>query len=538
MAQHVFATDHLLSYFLSDPHIVQSSGSVSISQSKDDGFVSRTPAVNFYASVSSRESAVPRSAPLGSASSSSSSLSSMAATLVSGGPIMPRYHQNDASRRPSLSPPSMSPISPAATMGTPQENLMLPPPPRHPTDQAEAERRIQHVAWLNQVNAMAVMNQQQVIVTSSYALAPVTVYPPPHSTQATQSQTQQESEERRARRLARNRESARQSRRRKKENLARLSTMVNNLQAEIELERRLRLNEMEFNLQKLRQKAIVEIENKTIDLSIPVANTITEDILGFELIKDMLDSFGPNCTIRQNCTSFQFSALKQLMLPKYQVFILWLTMQQEGFFTAGKEEKLKVDPSKAFGRLSSKQIGEEITTKWKKALPTTSLKNQNHLSDSQQIYEEDERYIKAGPDEPNRLWPLLCFELSISVDQEEKLLQLFRAARESKTLPTNRSEMCDAAKMLGNIKYGLLNHGQSTAGRCENLYLSTLRPNQSAKFLNWYSKNSDRILSASSDSRQDLGLEKEKPCTLSGLCKKLEDVLTITKHEETPNFAT
>jgi hypothetical protein len=521
-----FHTDHLLSYFLGDPHIVQSSGSVPISPSKDDGFVARTPAVNFYAAVSYKDSTVPRSAPLGSASSSSSSLSSMAATLVSGGPIMPRYHQHDAGRRPSLSPPSMSPISPAATMGTPQENLMLPPPPRHSNDPAEVERRKQHVAWLNQVNAMAVMNQHQVIVSSSYALAPAPVYPPPHS--ALSAQTQQESEERRAKRLARNRESARQSRRRKKENLARLSSMVNNLQAEIELERRVRLNEMEMNLQTLRQEAIAEMEDKIIGLSSQVTDEIQEDVAGFELIRDIFDSLGPNCTIRQNCTSFQFTALKQLMLPRYQVFILWLTLQQEGFFTAGKEEKIKVDPTKAFGRLSSKQIGEEITTKWKKSLPK-SLKDQNQ-------YDEDERYMKAGPNEPMRFWPLLCFELSISVDQEEKLLQLFRGSRESKTLPSCRSHMYDASKMLANIKCGLLNHGQSTAGRCENLYLTTLRPSQTAKFLDWYSKNSSRLLSNSESSRQIPSLEIEKTCSLSGLCKRIEDVLTITKNEPTPNF--
>jgi hypothetical protein len=86
-------------------------------------------------------------------------------------------------------------------MGTPQEMLMLPPPPRNPADQSEIERRQQHIAWLNQVNAMAMMNQQQVVV-APYTLVPTSVYPPP----VQQQQPPQESEERRAKRLARNRD--------------------------------------------------------------------------------------------------------------------------------------------------------------------------------------------------------------------------------------------------------------------------------------------------------------------------------------------
>ncbi|KAI2501710.1 hypothetical protein MHU86_12716 [Fragilaria crotonensis] len=164
--------DHLLSYFLGDQHALQSQRSFGgVAEPQSLTSVTRTPAVHFYGSSSSKGSKVPRAAPLGSASSSSSSLSSMAATLVSGGPVLHQYHQHPNHRPANTSPPSISPISPAATMGTPQEMLMLPPPPRNPTDQSEVERRRQHVAWLNQVNAMALMNQQQQQVPA-YALAP------------------------------------------------------------------------------------------------------------------------------------------------------------------------------------------------------------------------------------------------------------------------------------------------------------------------------------------------------------------------------
>lgn len=463
----------------------------------------RTPAVQFYASSSSKGSTVPRAAPLGSASSSSSSLSSMAATLVSGGPVLHQFHHHPSHRPPSTSPPSISPISPAATMGTPQEMLMLPPPPRNPADQSEIERRQQHIAWLNQVNAMAMMNQQQVVV-APYTLVPTPVYPPP----AQQQQPPQESEERRAKRLARNRESARQSRRRKKENLARLSAMVNGLQGEIEEERRLKLNDMEDNLQELRRDAIEKLPN---------------DVVNHESICELLDTLGPNCMIRQNCTSFQYLALRQLMLPKYQVFILWLTIRPEGFFTAGKEDRIKVDPTRAIGRLSSKQIGEDISNSWKKELP----KVDKNAPCRDELLDADDRALKSGPDEPSRLWPLVCYELSISVDQEEKLLNFFKSARESPTLAADRSDMSDATKMVSNMKRGILNHGQSTAGRSENLFLSTLSPDQSAKYFKWYAQNADRVKRTPPAAFIKKEPVETKESSLSDLCKRLHDVLRI-----------
>lgn len=512
--------DHLLSYFLGDHQAAQAqasghfNGSTGLRESnsnvapKQGGRSSRTPAVHFYAS--SKESGVPRAAPLGSASSSSSSLSSMAATLVSGGPVLHHYHAVAPRPCSAISPNmSISPISPAVAMGTPQEMLMLPPPPRNPTESSEIERRQQHIAWLNQVNAMAIMNQQQqaVVLPQHYgaALAPGPVFPPP----VAELRPQQESEERRAKRLARNRESARQSRRRKKENLARLSAKVNGLQGEIEVERRLKLNEMEQNLQKLRRGAIQQLP---------------DDDAEREAVRELLDEFGPNGTIRQNCTSFQYSALRQLMLPKYQVFILWLTLQRESFFTAGKEERAKTDSSRAIGRVSSKQIGEEITSTWKKSQP----KEGKNSPTEEEMMDAEDRALKTGTDEAERMWPLFCFEMSISVDQEEKLLNFHKGAQESPTLATDRTEMSDATKMVTNMKQGILNHGQSTVGRSENMFLTTLSPTQSANYFKWYAENGDRRKQTTPAPcvKQEASDNKENN-SIGDLCKRLHEVLLI-----------
>lgn len=60
-------------------------------------------------------------------------------------------------------------------------------------------------------------------------------------------------------------------------------------------------------------------------------------------------------------------------------------------------------------RASSKQLGEEITNNWKS-------KEQSQID-----VDGGGALTCQGLDAP-RMWPLLCYELSISVDQEERLL--------------------------------------------------------------------------------------------------------------------
>jgi hypothetical protein len=545
-----FRIDHLLSYFLgesqaSQPTNAAYSGSQNLTVAPGPQRMAPfTPAVQFYGSSSSKGSHPPPVAPLQSSSSSSSSLSSMAATLVNGGPVLHQYHQAQQAMRQysssntskNNSPPStnVSPISPAATMGTPQEMLMLPPPPRNYGDggaKSEAERQ-QHLAWLSQINTMAMMNrhlpptpqdpqQQQPGMMMQppphyhgAPLAPTPVFHPPHHLQQTASPAAAESEERRARRLARNRESARQSRRRKKEHLARLSKQVNGLHEAIEEERRHQLGDMEENLQKLRYQAIQQLALSQQAVTDPTS-LITPTREG---IRELLDGLGPNCAVRQNCVSFQYSALKQLMLPKYQAFILWLTLQDENFFGAGKEEKAKN------ARVSSKQIGEELTNEWKMS-PATA---ERAMSPTNPADDDDgAMMLQARADEAARLWPLFCFEISISVDQEDKLLNFHKRAQE--LAAKDRSEMSDATKMVMNMKKGILNHCQSTVGRSENIFSGTLSPTQSAAYFKWYTDNAELLKNrpALADKLEAPPATDKGEMSISNLCKRLTQVLTL-----------
>eukprot|EP00545_Synedropsis_sp_CCMP1620_P013651 CAMPEP_0119023928 /NCGR_PEP_ID=MMETSP1176-20130426/30920_1 /TAXON_ID=265551 /ORGANISM="Synedropsis recta cf, Strain CCMP1620" /LENGTH=592 /DNA_ID=CAMNT_0006979095 /DNA_START=1 /DNA_END=1779 /DNA_ORIENTATION=+ len=546
--------DHLLSYFLGgEAHgghggatYTSSNHNVSITP-RSHRMTPSTPQVQFYA-TSTKGSHPPPAAPVQSASSSSSSLSSMAATLVTGGPVLHQYHhgahaaisshQQQSNGMYNTTSPlmNMSPISPAATMGTPQEMLMLPPPPRHnDISKSEAERQ-QHIAWLNQINAMAMMNrqgQQQVPPQhqqphlmqpphyhsgGTAQLAPTPIFHPPNNNQQQQG-PQVESEERRARRLARNRESARQSRRRKKDNLARLSKQVNGLHEAIEDERRHQLSLMEENLQKLRFQAIRKLALVQSSEDGPEAPSLAPSREG---IRELLDNLGPNCAVRQNCVSFQYSALKQLMLPKYQAFILWLTLQDEDFFAAGKEQKAKNT------RVSSKQIGEELTNQWKKSPVTAGNISPTNSEDA------TDGALQARADEAARLWPLFCFEMSISVDQEDKLLAFHKRAQELGA--KDRAEMSDATKMVMNMKKGILNHCQSTVGRSENIFSGTLNPSQSAAYFKWYTDNAELLRSrpaaaaaaaAPVVTKEAVDSGNKGEISISDLCKRLTQVLTL-----------
>merc|ERR1712232_1457792 len=115
--------------------------------------------------------------------------------------------------------------------------------------------------------------------------------------------------------------------------------------------------------------------------------------------------------VRRAVVDFQYSTMKQTILPPYHKFVLWLTLHPEKFFTHARdsyvtpEDRKKTRPPA--GKLSSKQIGEELTG---------SDKGENTNQIARAV---DER----------RMWPLLCFGLSVSVDQEEKMLQALKKLR-------------------------------------------------------------------------------------------------------------
>ena len=301
-------------------------------------------------------------------------------------PATQYYHQNAniSKIKESLVSPRDNPhtmedisISPAAFWGESHEPLMLPPPsPNHPSEKSTATTdRIQqqkHLEWLQHINemakqafsgnnatqqhphlaAVAASHPQQppaaahpqypsngIPVSSHPVGMPVhqgypTIGAPMFYSQLTQiqQQSQGESEEKRVRRLERNRESARKSRRRKKERLSHLEEKVSGLHAQIETERLKQINSMDDILLRFQKERISHLKQDMED-------NANSSIDWNQRLSTLVQMTGPYCPVRRAVIDFQYAALKDMLLPPYQKFLLWLTLHPERYFTTGKEQR-------------------------------------------------------------------------------------------------------------------------------------------------------------------------------------------------------
>jgi hypothetical protein len=219
----------------------------------------------------------------------------------------------------------------------------------------------------------------------------------------------EETEEKRAKRLERNRESARKSRRRKKERLQHLEGKVNKLYGKIEKERRVQINAIDtawktFDMEDLRELKEFQVSspNNTNDMD-------REERLRRGLSRLLIGE--KEQSVSKEIVEFQYSSLVQHLLPRYQKYFLWMILQQKSYFLAGKEGHSKREFTKkiATGKISSKQLGEEISN------------GPKHTPPSNQDLSQGSQFARVSDAE--RFWPLVCFELSISVEQEERFLE-------------------------------------------------------------------------------------------------------------------
>ena len=216
----------------------------------------------------------------------------------------------------------------------------------------------------------------------------------------------EETEEKRAKRLERNRESARKSRRRKKERLSNLGGKVSKLYGKIEKERRVQINSMDTKWKAFGQEDLFELKKQQSSSKLNTSDLGSDGLS--QLFIGEKEQF-----IRKEVVEYQYNSLVQHLLPRYQKYLISTILQSESYFLAGKEEHSERDFSKKIttGKISSKQIGEEIANGPK--LPSPSPLNQDQPQGNQVTCVSD----------AEKFWPLVCFELSISVEQEERFLE-------------------------------------------------------------------------------------------------------------------
>jgi hypothetical protein len=421
-------------------------------------------------------------------------MASMAAALVGGGPISSsssshNQGENDHDHEDAT-------ISPTAIMITNQspENLMLPCGP-----QTEAEKQ-QHLMWLQHINVMAQMARQPSGVAGYPPVHPLhatataiaaAAAPPPAAAAAISAAAAAvaETEEKRARRLARNRESARQSRRRKKERLTTLESKVTSLFGELEKQRRSKMMEMESQLRAVKGRELEALDDTT--------TTTTTGVTTREQLFHFLQETGCNHPVRERVIQFQLEKLRQLLLPRHEKVLLWLTLQPDAFFTRLKDDQRAAILNKT-GRISSKQIGEELTNEFNK-LNT----------------DEDEKLFSSNVSE---IWPLFCFEMLFSVDQEERLVLTQKRNQQSPTISENRAKMALATKMVELTKKGVLFQAHAASMRTHTTLLEILTPEQSVKFLKYMAANRPAARPSRTQSND---------ATLEDICRRLDQVLRL-----------
>ena len=99
--------------------------------------------------------------------------------------------------------------------------------------------------------------------------------------------------------------------------------------------------------------------------------------------------------------------------------------------------------------------------------------------------------VNAG--DPKCFWPMLCYDLSISVDQEDcKITRWHESSTRSSALPSDRVKTSTAKSMSNSLQNGIQVSSTAVHNRSAKALLDVLTPEQSAKFLMWYQANKGR----------------------------------------------
>lgn len=494
---------------------------------EDDSFMPPpTPlAPQFY-----RKNEKPSNSENGSKSSggSDASMRTMTHTLVSGGPFMQsRLAPAQSSNSLGSLSPHQSPLSPALMLSNHAENMLLPP--------ENITTHQQHLLWLQELNSRAVAAQQAQMAVASFPPQVQSSAPRQQQHQQNQQQPQQhlfghpgafpvpvpsnttaylsatgwmqpqdaapplaatmpavvaaalapiESEEKRAKRLERNRESARKSRRKKKERLESLEAAVQLLQSKIAAERLVQMAGMVGGLQGKRRAMRLEFDTS-------------------EAPRIAMRESGPQSSIFQGVSDFHYTALKLDLLPPYQKFWLWISRQPEQFFLTGKQIYIQKRENVSMARISSKQVGEELSKE--------SSGPPLHVEDENAIVPKHTSYAYHA----SRFWPMVCYEHQFSVDQEERFLALHKRYANDE-LPW--SQAVGSVQAVSSLSSAMTSVCGMASQREERTWVGILRPDQASAFQLWLTPGRLETL------RPPGLVPSPEDSSLSDICKRLQQV--------------
>eukprot|EP00531_Pseudo-nitzschia_arenysensis_P006230 CAMPEP_0116130080 /NCGR_PEP_ID=MMETSP0329-20121206/8265_1 /TAXON_ID=697910 /ORGANISM="Pseudo-nitzschia arenysensis, Strain B593" /LENGTH=878 /DNA_ID=CAMNT_0003624387 /DNA_START=300 /DNA_END=2936 /DNA_ORIENTATION=+ len=276
------------------------------------------------------------------------------------------------------------------------------------------------------------------------------------------------------RRLERNRLSAQLSRRRRKQYLEELEDRVVHLSLDMDSGRRKHAFQAIDRISEMRQQVLSSAEAVVREMeSSDGSQTL---MLNFQMENYMrlLENAGPLARTNSEelliLNSFLGQQLKSFSLPSHAKFILWLSLQGDTYYRGGRA---------ASERLSAARIGERMLVSGNdKVTPT------------------------------NAMWPLVCNEVGLSYELEERLRVYQRTTiLQEKSSWLVRHTARSSALVMQSFHDCVGSMAQVVGNRENATTKDVLTPLQRVKYLAWVRNNSGRI-KARLQARRERALQK------------------------------
>jgi len=197
-------------------------------------------------------------------------------------------------------------------------------------------------------------------------------------------------------------------------------------------------------------------------------------------------------------------------------------------------------PRSASAKISSKQVGDELTNgrklengKMIPPPPPPSYAQQQQQGDSGEKSNSVAKAFDAA-----RMWPLTCYELSISVDQEERFLQALKRVKQYENYHRDSSQIAAATRMASSLKEAVRYQAYVSSFRKKKAYLDILTPQQTILYQEWLLSNRERCKQVLDERRKvsfppsslsSPSSSTDANLTLEALCRNLEEILKISK---------
>ena len=308
--------------------------------------------------------------------------------------------------------------------------------------------------------------------------------------------------DKRQKRLERNRESARASRKRRKQYLEELEIKVNRLSEEMDrgrmhhasiavrTVRSMRLGKLR-DVEQLGRAANVGggnrlgIQHNVTSSSLPVStNSVTS--LEQQIIP-LTTNLSRTSDELQIVQTFMKQQLLSLIQPASSRFILWLSLQKDGFYRGGRS---------ASERLSAGRIGERVSSFCvSKKLEAGYYFSHAHIlcTNSIPCLCRFQQLLHSGTNHATPstgMWPLTCHEIGLSYDQEERIRTTQRAILANPETWINRHTALAMKNVVGSV-HDVVGEAQVAAKRRETNFVDILTPEQRVKFMTWSSRKGD-----------------------------------------------